>query len=104
MTAAERQARRRERVGKSINRRRRTLRKLKNASAALKAQREQRAARERELGERIRFENDRLLREGKAMTPVTRPDGSQIVGWLAGLPIIATPAKRQRSRHGGGGG
>jgi hypothetical protein len=53
MTDAERAARYRERKRASINRRRRTLYKQKNASDATKAKQERRAARERELGERI---------------------------------------------------
>jgi hypothetical protein len=44
MTAAERQARRRKRVGKSINRRRRTLRKLAKESAGREVTRQRREA------------------------------------------------------------
>ena len=43
MTAAERQARRRQRVGKSINRRRRTLYKIANESEIRKTKRARRA-------------------------------------------------------------
>jgi hypothetical protein len=43
MSAAERQARRRKRVGKSINRRRRTLYKIANESETRKAKRARRA-------------------------------------------------------------
>lgn len=42
MTAAERQARRRKRTGKSINRRRRTLYKIANESETRKAKRARR--------------------------------------------------------------
>src|SRR4051794_30710811 len=44
MTAAERQARRRERVGKSINRRRRTLRKIANETERKQEKRQRRAS------------------------------------------------------------
>ena len=98
MSAAERQRRRRARLKPDQAllalrqaweacppaARRRFLREL--GAVRLKAKQERRAERLRELNEKLERENAR-----RGPQPVTRPDGSQITGWLNGLPIIYYP-------------
>jgi hypothetical protein len=103
MTDVERQQRRRERLRQgqalialhrawdacSKAERSRFRRELSADRLATKKAR--RAERERQLGETIRLENERRMALPGASSPVTLPNGSQIVGWLGGLPLIHTP-------------